>query len=131
MNSNNVFKAVIGLNLIQAVLRLVFTAVSLQGGMGQFINDPITQSQADVLSMMFAVLGAAGLVSVYLAAGKHPFGAMALAVVSIATVAFDVYGMTIQPTAAIGFVVPVITLTSILLAREAFVSRARTWTAKA
>jgi hypothetical protein len=129
MNSSNVFKAVIGLNLLQAVLRLAFAAVSLNGGMGQFLNDPITQSQADVLFAMFAALGAAGLASVYLAVRKHPAGAASLAAVSAATIAFDIYGMTIQPTAAIGILVPSVTLMSVFLARGAFVSRA--WAAKA
>jgi hypothetical protein len=80
---------------------------------------------------MFLALGVAGLISVILAVRKHPAGVMSLAAVSVATIAFDIYGMTIQPTAAIGFVVPLVTLASIFLVRDAFVSKSRTWTAKA
>jgi hypothetical protein len=131
MNSNNVFKAVVGLNLVQAVLRLAFMTLSLNGGMSQFLNDPITQVQADILFACFSALGAAGLVSVILALRRHPAGVISLAAVSVATIAFDIYGMSIQPTAAIGFVVPAITLVAIFAARDAFVSRARTWTMRA
>lgn len=125
MDNHNVFKAVLGLNLLQAVLRVVFTALSLSGGMGQFLNRSITSTDADVLFAMFAILGVAGLVSVFLASRRQTAGIMALGAVSVVTIIFDIWGMTIQGTAAIGFVVPVITLASILLVRQAFIPGAR------
>ena len=121
MDSNNIFKAVLGLNLLQAVLRLIFAVVSLNGGMGQFLNEPITSTDSDILLAMFAILGVAGLISVYLVSRRQKLGVMALGAVSVATIAFDLWGMNLQGTAAIGFVVPAITLVAILLVRSAFV----------
>jgi hypothetical protein len=120
MDNNNVFKAVLGLNLLQAVLRLIFAIVSLNGGMGQFLNTPITSTESDILFAIFAILGVAGLISVYLVSRGQTLGVMALGIVSVATIAFDLWGMTLQGTAAIGFVVPVITLVAIVLLRRAF-----------
>ena len=119
MELKNVPKFIAGINLVQAAARLTFAAAGLAIGMQQFVDVPISGLDQTILELGFLTLGIIGAISVIAYATKKSWALNSMAVVSIATIAFDVWGMTIQPTAAIGFVVPAITLGYIFASRSA------------
>ena len=119
---------VIGLNLAQAIARLTFAFLGLNTGMQQFLDVPITSLDSTVLFSGFTALGMAGLVSVFGLTTNQRWGMVSMIMVSLATFAFDAWGITIQPTAAIGFIVPFVTL-AYIIARHVAGSRANDKTA--
>ncbi len=118
MELKNASRIVASLNLAQAGARLAFALAGLGTGMQQFVEVPISALNQAVMEVSFLTLGIIGAVSVMGYATKKGWALKSMALVSIATIAFDIWGMTIQPTAAIGFVVPITTLGHILASRS-------------
>ncbi len=121
MKMKTMFKFTLGLNLAQAIARLAFVVIGLDSGMQQFIDVQISSSERTVLLSGFAFLGIMGLISVIGMVTERAWGTLSLVLMSIATIAFDIWGMTIQSSAAIGLIVPIISLAHVVYARYASV----------
>ncbi len=117
MKMKTMLKFTLGLNLAQAIARLAFVVIGLDSGMQQFIDVQISSSERTVLLSGFAFLGIMGLISVIGMVTERAWGTLSLVLVSIATIAFDIWGMTIQSSAAIGLIVPIISLAYVVYAR--------------
>ncbi|MGB9676597.1 MAG: hypothetical protein ACPL0C_05365 [Candidatus Bathyarchaeales archaeon] len=96
--------------LIQSIGRLSFASVGKPEGMGQFLDVPISYETSLVMFVMFLFLGICGLITAFGLLAKPKLGFWTTIFASIATIAFDLWGLTIQYTATLGFVVPVISL---------------------
>jgi len=79
-------------------------------GMGQFLDVPISYETSLLLFTMFLSLGVLGLIAVLGFWISLKLGVWMIILVSLATIVFDIWGMTIQGSAAIGFIVPAISL---------------------
>ncbi|MBS7647740.1 MAG: hypothetical protein QXL91_00865 [Candidatus Bathyarchaeia archaeon] len=99
--------------IVQSVGRLCFAAVGTPEGMDQFLDTPISPTTSAILFAMFLILGALGLIAALglLTGQKWDFWIVMLA--SFATIALDLCGLTIQLTAAIGLIVPAISILTI------------------
>ncbi|MEM1552213.1 MAG: hypothetical protein QXH03_06060 [Candidatus Bathyarchaeia archaeon] len=121
-------KAVIFASLlwvVQSVGRLCFAAVGTSEGMGQFLDKPISYETSVTLFTMFLFLGILGLIAAFglLVGRKWSFWIMMLA--SFATIAFDIWGLTIQFTAAIGLIVPIISMGILYFKKEQVLAAAK------
>lgn len=99
-----------------AVLRVYFAYLSMTGV--QLLDVQVSQSVTQILSLSFLSLGVAGLftsVGLWL---NMRWGTVGTMLVSVATIVFDVWGLTIQLTAVLGFIVPVIAIVYLLAARR-------------
>ncbi|MGB9853831.1 MAG: hypothetical protein ACPLRY_03370 [Candidatus Bathyarchaeales archaeon] len=96
--------------IIQSVGRLSFAAVGTPTGMGQFLDAPISDTISFVLFMMFLLLGVFGLIAAFGLLARRKWGFWGTIFVSVTTIAFDIWGLTIQFTAAIGLIVPLISI---------------------
>ncbi|MEM2816258.1 MAG: hypothetical protein QXY34_03645, partial [Candidatus Bathyarchaeia archaeon] len=73
-----------------------------------------TYATSVILFAMFLFLGVLGLIAVFgLLAGRR-WGFWTVILASFATIAFDLWGLTIQFTAAIGLVVPALSIIILL-----------------
>ncbi|MBX5328713.1 MAG: hypothetical protein QHH18_05695 [Candidatus Bathyarchaeota archaeon] len=96
--------------LLQSVGRLSFAFVGTPEGMGKFLDVPISPTTSQILFVMFLFLGVCGIIAAFGVLAKQKWGFWAIIMVSIATVAFDIWGITLQYTAALGLIVPVISI---------------------
>lgn len=96
--------------VVQSIGRIYFAASGTPSGMGQFLDVPISSTISFVLFITFLFLGILGLVAAFGLLAKREWGVWATLLASIATIIFDVWGLTIQLTAAIGLIVPLISL---------------------
>lgn len=96
--------------IVQSVGRLCFAAVGTPEGMGQFLDTPISPATSLVLFVMFLLLGILGLVAAFGLLAGRKWGFLGIMLASVATIAFDIWGLTIQFTAAIGLIVPTISI---------------------
>jgi len=96
--------------LIQSIGRLSFAAIGKPEGMGQFLDVPISYETSLVMFTMFLFLGLCGFTAAFGLLAKRKWGFWATVFASVATIAFDLWGLTIQYTAALGFVVPAISI---------------------
>jgi len=77
----------------------------------------VAQVTIQTINTMFFVLGILGFIAAVGLLLMRKWGFWATILVSVSTIVFDIWGVTIQFTAAMGFVVPVISLL-ILLAKR-------------
>ncbi|MEM3694941.1 MAG: hypothetical protein QXJ11_03165 [Candidatus Bathyarchaeia archaeon] len=96
--------------LLQSVGRLLFAFLGRPEGMGQFLDVPITYATSLVIFVMFVFLGICGFIAAFGLLMRRKWGFWGTIFASVATIAFDLWGLTIQYTAALGFVVPAISL---------------------
>ncbi|RLF98730.1 hypothetical protein DRN58_06390 [Thermococci archaeon] len=101
---------VVLLNFLQSFGRLSFAILGIRGGIDQFLDAPVSDTTSLILHVMFLFLGASGLVATYGLWKKQKWGFWAVIFVSVTTIIFDIWGITIQTTAAMGFVVPVLSI---------------------
>jgi len=92
---------VVLLNFLQSFGRLSFAILGIRGGIDQFLDAPVSDTTSLILHVMFLFLGASGLVATYGLWKKQKWGFWAV---------IFVRGITIQTTAAMGFVVPVLSI---------------------
>jgi hypothetical protein len=96
--------------LIQSLGRLFFATMGKPEGMGQFLDVPISYATSLVMFVMFLLLGMFGLIAAFGLWRRRKWGFWSTIPVSVATIAFDIWGITIQYTAALGFIVPTISI---------------------
>jgi hypothetical protein len=104
--------------LVQSVGRLYFAIFGTPGGMGRFLDAPVSYETSLVMFVMFLLLGVLGLVAVIGLFGRRRWGLRATLLVSVATIVFDIWGLTVQFTAAIGFIVPAISIIYLFFKRR-------------
>ena len=112
VNSGKLAKSVIFVALlwvIQSVGRFVFGYLSATtpGGLLDVVVSLVTLQTIDTMFFLLGILGFIAVVGLLL---MEKWGFWATVLVSVATIVFDIWGVTIQFTAATGFVVPVISL---------------------
>lgn len=103
-----------------AIFRILFGYLAASGV--QVLDTPVTSSVLNTLVAAFLLLGLTGLfVSIGLWQLKR-WGYVGTMLVILATVIFDIWGVTIQYTAIMGFVVPVLVLIYLAVNRSAFLN---------
>ncbi|MBX5321640.1 MAG: hypothetical protein QHH12_03115 [Candidatus Bathyarchaeota archaeon] len=103
---------------VQSVGRLCFAAVGMPEGMGQFLDTPISYATSVTLFVMFLLLGVLGLAAAFGLLARRKWGFWSAMLASVATIAFDIWGLTIQFTAAIGLIVPTISIIIIYMRKR-------------
>lgn len=111
-------KAVAGLNLIQAAMRLMFFHIMITGGIDQFLEAAINPSTLQAMSIFFLILGVTGLVSIYGFIKGTGWGVKAILAVNVLTILLDIWGYLIQQSAFLGFIVPGITIVILAIERK-------------
>ena len=106
------------LNFFQAIGRLIFAPLGIQGGIDQFLDVPVSDTTSLILHIMFFFLGITGLAAAYGLWKNLKWGIRAVIFVSVLTIIFDIWGFTIQKTAAIGFFVPLVSLAYLYFKRS-------------
>jgi hypothetical protein len=96
--------------VLQSVGRVAFAVVGTPAGMGQFLDVPISSATSIVLFVMFLFLGVFGLIAAFGLLTRRKWGFWSIMLISVATIAFDIWWLTIQSTAIIGFIVPAISI---------------------
>lgn len=104
------FLFVVAANTAQFLGRLGFAIAGLDGGIDRFLDGPAPAWTVVTMHVMFFSLGIAGVPATLGFALRGTWGTRAVILVSAATVAFDIWGFTLQPSAALGFVVPAVSL---------------------
>lgn len=103
-------KLLIGANTLNALFRLYFAYLGTTPAIQEFLTVPVTQGTMNIINIMFLLLGLGGLIaSVGLFRGTE-WAPKALILVSVATILFDIWGYTVQSSAALGFIVPIVSL---------------------
>ncbi len=95
--------------VLNALLRVVFGVLSITEG--SLLDVPVTLLIHQILVVMFFLLGAGGFLSAYGLWKLERWGLQGVVALSIVTIGFDLWGITIQFTAAMGFIIPVLALT--------------------
>jgi hypothetical protein len=111
--------------LVQSIGRLCFAAVGTPEGMGKFLDTPISSTTSVILFVMFLFLGILGLIAAYGLLKRSKWGFWSTMLASFATIAFDLWGLTIQFTAAIGLIVPIISILILYGRKRKFLLRRR------
>jgi hypothetical protein len=114
------------LALVQGGLRTCFGLASA-GGLGVAARDQVmsmidtpVSNETMVIAAPFLLLGALGLASAIGLIAHRPWGVYGTVAVSLATIAYDMWAtLAIQPSAVMGFVVPVICIAHLAMKRNA------------
>jgi len=94
--------------LLNSYLRIYFGILNItEGSMLDVTVSPII---IQIIIVMFIILGVSGLITTLGLWQMNKWGFIGVILVSIATIIFDIWGITIQFTAALGFFTPVIVL---------------------
>lgn len=107
-----------------AVLRVFFGYLMVTGA--KLLDVPVTQGMLDVLIAAFLFLGIMGLVTSIGLWTMKRWGYYGTLLLVLSTIIFDVWGITIQFTAVMGFAVPILTLTYLAWDRSLFLKSLRT-----
>ena len=100
----------IGANTLNGLFRLYFAYLGTTPAIKEFLTAPVSDGTMNIINIMFLVLGLGGLVaSLGLWRGTE-WAPKALILVSVATILFDVWGYTIQSSAALGLIFPIVSL---------------------
>ena len=97
--------------LMNALLRVVFGMMSTQGSL---LDIPVPLIIDQILIVMFFILGLLGFITSYGFMKLERWGFQGVVLVSLLTILFDIWGITIQFTAALGFIVPAVVLLFII-----------------
>ena len=93
--------------IMNSVLRIVFGLMSTQGSL---LDNPVPLIVEQFLIVAFLSLGLLGFITSYGLLKRTRWGVLGVPAVSLLTIAFDIWGMTLQFTAALGFIAPAIAL---------------------
>ena len=104
------YRSILVLNLVYGVLRIYFAYLGTTEAIKEFLTVAVSPTTMTIINAMFLLLGVGGLIASIGMFLKTSWSINALVLVSLANILFDIWGYTIQSTAALGVVVPVITL---------------------
>jgi len=103
-------KLLIGANTLNGVFRLYFAYLGTTPAIKEFLTNPVSDGTMNLINIMFLLLGLGGIVASVGLVRRDNWAPKALILVSVATILFDVWGYTIQSSAALGFIVPIVSL---------------------
>jgi len=95
--------------ILQSAGRFLFGYLSATTP-GGLLDVEVTLATLQIIDTMFLVLGALGLIATAGLLLRRKWGFHATVIASVSTILFDIWGVTIQSSAAMGFVVPAILL---------------------
>ena len=107
---------VAALSGIQSILRLVFFYLGMTGA--ELLEVEIASSAQQMINIMFLFIGVIGLITAFGLYQMKSWGYWGTILLSVLTIAFDIWGLTIQSTAAMGLILPVIFIIYLLLQRS-------------
>lgn len=115
---DRIFKLVIILVAAQSALRILFFVASFGY---DFVEEEVSDDAMLVTNALFLALGVAGLVFLYPLTKRRHIGFVGTIAVCVATVVFDIWGIfAVQPSAAMGMVVPVVATAYLVWKRDMF-----------
>ncbi len=103
--------------ILQSAGRFLFGYLSATTP-GGLLDVEVTQATLQIIDTMFLVLGALGLIATAGLLLRRKWGFHATIIASVSTILFDIWGVTIQSSAAMGFVVPAISLVVLFTSRS-------------
>lgn len=95
---------------LQSMLRLYFSYLGFTGGIGEFLTSPVSQGTLQFINSIFLLLGVTGIVATLGLLKERKWGLWCAILVLASTVVFDVWGLKIQSTAAMGIIKPVLSM---------------------
>ena len=107
---------VAALSGIQSILRLVFFYLGMTGA--ELLEVEIASSAQQMINIMFLLIGVVGLITAFGLYRMRSWGYWGTILLSVLTIAFDIWGLTIQSTAAMGLILPVIFIIYLLRQRS-------------
>jgi uncharacterized membrane protein (DUF2068 family) len=109
---------VVVLSVLQSLFRLVFFYMSVTGA--ELLEVEMTVSAMQLVNMMFLLIGVAGMITAFGLYQMKRWGYWGTILLSVVTIIFDIWGLTIQFTAAMGLVLPVTFIAYLYPNRELF-----------
>jgi uncharacterized membrane protein (DUF2068 family) len=109
---------VVALYVLQSLFRLVFFYMSVTGA--ELLEVEMTVSAMQLVNMMFLLIGVAGMITAFGLYQMKRWGYWGTILLSVVTIIFDIWGLTIQFTAAMGLVLPVTFIAYLYPNRELF-----------
>lgn len=109
---------VVVLSVLQSVLRLVFFYMGVTGA--ELLEAEITSSAMQLINVMFLLIGVAGMITALGLYRMKRWGYWGMVLLSVVTIVFDIWGLTIQSTAAMGIVLPVTFIAYLYFKQELF-----------
>jgi len=103
-------KLLIGANTLNGLFRLYFAYLGTTPAIKEFLTVPVTDGTMTIINIMFLLLGLVGIVASIGLMRGYEWALKVLILVSVTTILFDVWGYTIQSSAALGFIVPIMSL---------------------
>ncbi len=103
-------KLLIGANTLNSAFRLYFAYLGTTPAIQEFLTVPVSSVTMNIINIMFLILGVGGIIASFALVRGIEWAPKALILVSVVTILFDVWGYTIQSSAALGFIVPIVTL---------------------
>ena len=97
---------------------MLFTYIGTTDMIKEFLTTPVTEQTMMIINISFLILGLAGLISSLSLITRKKWGILSATIVSSATIIFDIWGVTIQSTASMGFIVPIVTLVYFYILRS-------------
>lgn len=114
------FTLICVLGVLQAILRLVFFNMMLNGNEMDMERE-ISSLEYDLMMAMFGLLGVAGLttsIGLWLRTSWGYYGTIAFSAI---TIVFDIWGvLVVQATALMGFVFPIVFIAYLLIKRDSY-----------
>ena len=104
------YRSILVLNLILSVLRIYFAYLGTTEAIKEFLTVAVSPTTMTIINALFLLLGVGGLIASIGMILKTSWSIKAIVILSLANIIFDVWGYTIQYTAVLGVVVPIITL---------------------
>lgn len=104
------YRSILVLNLILGVLRIYFAYLGTTEAIKEFLTVAVSPTTMTIINALFLLLDVGGLIASIGMILKTSWSIKAVVLISVVNVLFDVWGYTIQSTAVLGVVVPVITL---------------------
>jgi len=98
---------------LQSIGRLYFYYIYMVGGIGEFLTSPVSQGTLQLMMTIFLLLGSVGLIASAGLLLRKRWGLWCTALATGATIIFDIWGLSIQSSAAIGFIVPALSVAAI------------------
>lgn len=117
------FLVILSIWIVNAILRIYFGYLTITGV--QLLDVQISPLVHQSLTAMFLFLGASGVTVSVGFWMRERWGYLGVVIVSILTILFDIWGVTIQFTAAFGFIAPVIVMLYLFPRRMEFTINSR------
>jgi hypothetical protein len=114
---NHLFHIVLLLWVLNATARIVFGIMTITEG--SLLDVVVPLATENTITVMFLTLGALGFIVTPGLALQRDWGLKLALLASLLTIGFDVWGMTIQFTAAMGFIVPMVMIVYIVVKKTA------------